>query len=165
MFVCQIFEQQQRFYKRFNRTKWFKAAKHNKYFYLCLDISSVSYRKGLLLSKQGQISFSFLFRRDRQNSRLLSKCLSSVWSLSKHHMYLLSSGQQTTILSVHLSWIPSTGAHVIYYEMTPRCPESLPRWPWFMQTDYETGKPLTILSTSLEFVCRKNGIGQWEASF
>lgn len=33
---------------------------------------------------------------------------------------------------------PFATAHVIYYETTPHCPESLLQWAWFMGADYET---------------------------
>ena len=62
-----------------NKIASFEAAKHNKYFYLCLDILNISYQEGLLLSKHSQISLSSVVRRDTQSSPPpLSGCLSSV---------------------------------------------------------------------------------------
>lgn len=49
------------FEKMAYKTASLKAAKHNKYLYLCLDILNVSYREGPLLSKHSQ-SLSSLVR-------------------------------------------------------------------------------------------------------
>lgn len=51
---------------------------------------NISYREGLQLSKQSQISLSSLVQRDMQSSPLVSGCLSPVWSLSNYHMDLFS---------------------------------------------------------------------------
>lgn len=52
------------------------------------------------------------------------------------------------ILSVHLSSTPSTSGLVIYYEMTPHCPESSATGMIHGGRLGDTGRPLKTLSTS-----------------
>ena len=74
-----------------NKIASFEAAKHNKYFYLCLDILNISYQEGLLLSKHSQISLSSVVRRDTQSSPPPFQDVCPLFEvLSNYHMYLFS---------------------------------------------------------------------------
>lgn len=52
------------------------------------------------------------------------------------------------ILSVHLSSTPTVSVLVIYYEITPHCPESSAMGMIHAGGLGDTGRPLKILSTS-----------------
>lgn len=132
----------------FERTASLKAAKHNKYLYLCVDILNISYQGRLRLSKHSQISLSSAAEETRK-AALWSQDVFPLFEVYLTTICICFSQQSKwwfSLSTYHLP--PHQSACYLLWNDTSQSGEPTGVGMIHGGRLWDTGRPFKILSTS-----------------